>query len=294
MKSHFGGSVTLCYEPPLVTHQPLSDGQRCVGREGKGVREGGGLAGPPLLPPTPAPKVPEFFVRLNPLAPKARKKILPQTVEGEEGGGLRGGGLLLWLSAVLIHPWPWGPKWSDGCPPAAAGSRISACLPSLLLSPPPGPHLPPSLPPSLPQSPPPTLPPSLPQSPHPPSLPPSIPPPPPSLPPSLSPLPPVPHPPSSRACLGQGDGGGGPGPSRPAGAATACTEGTPHGKRGVAHRCRGLAQPEGTSGRGPSRTRGCASHGMAGRCAVLSGVPSCVAENWGLVRNCQKYILGNV
>ena len=47
----------------------------------------------------------------NQIAPKAQKRNftwpLPQTLEGEEGGGPRGGGgLLLWLSAVLIHPCP--------------------------------------------------------------------------------------------------------------------------------------------------------------------------------------------
>ena len=49
----------------------------------RGGGGGGGLAG-------------ALFVRVHPLVPKARKKILPQTVEGEEGeggGDLRGGGV---------------------------------------------------------------------------------------------------------------------------------------------------------------------------------------------------------
>ena len=61
---------------------------------GGGV-EGGGLARtppplPPMVPPTPALKAPEKSLKPNPLAPKARKKTLPQTVEPEELGG--GGG----------------------------------------------------------------------------------------------------------------------------------------------------------------------------------------------------------
>ena len=48
---------------------------------------------PPMVPPTLAPRAPEiFFFSLNPLVPKTGKKILPQTVEGEEGGGIAGGG----------------------------------------------------------------------------------------------------------------------------------------------------------------------------------------------------------
>ena len=44
-------------------------------------RGGGGWRGWPDPPSSYGPP------DLNPLAPKARKKILPQTVEGEEGGG---------------------------------------------------------------------------------------------------------------------------------------------------------------------------------------------------------------
>ena len=43
---------------------------------------GGGWPDPPS----------SYGLPLNPLAPKPRKKILPQTVEGETGGGSEGGG----------------------------------------------------------------------------------------------------------------------------------------------------------------------------------------------------------
>ena len=55
-------------------------------------RAGGGGGGvgrtppPPMVPPDPgAEGAGNFFLRRNPLAPKARKKNLAQTVEGEEG-----------------------------------------------------------------------------------------------------------------------------------------------------------------------------------------------------------------
>ena len=75
------------------------------GRKGGGCNGGGRGGGgwpdpslllwfPPVVPPTPAPKAQENFLSLNPLAPKAWKKILPQTVVEEERGG---GGLMTTL-----------------------------------------------------------------------------------------------------------------------------------------------------------------------------------------------------
>ena len=48
----------------------------------------------------------EIFLSLNPPAPKARKKILPVSLKQWKRRRRGGGGvpLLLWLSAVLIHP----------------------------------------------------------------------------------------------------------------------------------------------------------------------------------------------
>ena len=48
-------------------------------------------------------------------------------------------------------------------------------------------------------------------------------------------------------------GAGGPSLSRTLGTATGSTKGALRGKWGVAHRCRGLARPEGTGVRGPSK-----------------------------------------
>ena len=58
---------------------------------------GRGVGWTPLLLWTPLPQRPRrckmIVLSLNPFAPKARNKLLPQTVEGEEwAGGLRGGG----------------------------------------------------------------------------------------------------------------------------------------------------------------------------------------------------------
>ena len=69
--------------------------QGCIGRwirRGRDVLEGGGegLAGPPSSLGSPRPqrqRLRKNFISLNSLASKAWKKILPQTVEGEEGGG---------------------------------------------------------------------------------------------------------------------------------------------------------------------------------------------------------------
>ena len=67
-----------------------------MGRDALEERRGGGGVGrtppPPLVPPTPAAKAPEQIFSFNPLAPTGQKKMLPQTVEGEEGGGSEGGG----------------------------------------------------------------------------------------------------------------------------------------------------------------------------------------------------------
>ena len=75
---------------PISTHpSPLFE---CNPRQSPLPKPGNqdSLAGPPSSngPPPLAPKAPEFFFfSLNLLAPKARKKNLPQTVEREEGGG---------------------------------------------------------------------------------------------------------------------------------------------------------------------------------------------------------------
>ena len=61
-------------------------------------RGGGGWLDPPLLLWPPRRR--KIFLRLNPLVPKARKKFCLKRWKGRRGGR----GILLRLSAVLIHP----------------------------------------------------------------------------------------------------------------------------------------------------------------------------------------------
>ena len=87
---------------------------RGVLEEGEGGSErGGGLTGtppssqgPPVVPAKGGPKHFEASILLAPKAPKQNFGFRPQTLEGEEGGGVPP--LLLRFTAVLIHHWGWG------------------------------------------------------------------------------------------------------------------------------------------------------------------------------------------
>ena len=57
--------------------------------------------------------------------------------------------------------------------------------------------------------------------------------------------------PQTRACLRQGVGEGAASPSRAVGATAVSTGGAPHDKRGMAHRQRGPALPEGQGRHAP-------------------------------------------
>ena len=94
--------VALEMPPPRTVphrHRPLPPPGHChvcMRREEGGG--GGGWPDPPSSyappPPTRRQRLRKIVLRLNPLVPKAQKQLLPQTVEGEEEGGLRGGLLL--------------------------------------------------------------------------------------------------------------------------------------------------------------------------------------------------------
>ena len=80
-------------------------GGGCIGREGGG---GGWTPPPPMVPPTPAPKAPEKFFKAKPSWAKGTEENFASN-SGRGGGSRRGETpLLLWLSAVLIHPWGGG------------------------------------------------------------------------------------------------------------------------------------------------------------------------------------------
>ena len=65
--------------------------QGCIGGEEGGVLKGGGGAGRTPHPPPMAPKGGEVFLRLNPLAPKARQNILSLSASNSGRGGGGGG-----------------------------------------------------------------------------------------------------------------------------------------------------------------------------------------------------------
>ena len=103
---------------------------------------GGGLAGPPLLLWCPLiwrRRHRKYVLSLHPLAPKARKKTLPQTVEGEEGGGGSKGGLLLWVvsrsnTSLPGDPRSWGPARQRQLPSVDCQGQ-SGSLPSRAANP---------------------------------------------------------------------------------------------------------------------------------------------------------------
>ena len=108
-----GGLVLAMHPPP--TWRPKWAG---VYRK----RGGGGVGRtppPPMAPATPAPKAPEKSSELKSSCAKgAEENFASNSGRGGGGGGPgRGDPLLIWLSAVLVHPW------------SAGGLKGSACAP---------------------------------------------------------------------------------------------------------------------------------------------------------------------